>query len=202
MVASIISAMSPMIGEASDQKNLQHAKNDMKASFSGFLAESQQTITTAINDLGDLQISDTKRSELKAHLIKERAALSTLAKASTGEQFNTSGEALGYAGLKFAEIKRPTQSLAKAHLAATSGVLYCGIKMDELKGYNSPDKEALPMVNYMDSQYKAVQQNIPDYKFSKSRKFVSAIHNFYAGILSNSKDTANKSRDNSKESAK
>jgi hypothetical protein len=178
----------------------EQAMGELKANFSGFLAESQQTITAAINDLSEMSVSDAKRSEAKACLIQERKALNTLSKALTKEQFNAAGESLGNAGLKFAEFKNVSKSFAKAHLAATSGVLYSAIKMDELKGHNIPDKEALPLVKYMDQQHKFVQLNMPDYKFSKSQRFVAAIHNFYFCGSTSTNDTASKSRDNSKES--
>lgn len=199
LVASTVSAAFPVIGEAADQTSQpwERYKQQIHSNFPGFVAESQQSITTAINNLDRMPITEVKRNEAKACLIQERAALNTLAKASTFEPLHEAQVSLSKSGRKFAEFKDVTPSFVKSHLAATSGMIYAAIKIDEIDGYSTPDKATIPWANYMDKLHKIAQESAPNYKFSKSEKFVSAIHNFYA---TSANDTASKSRDTSKES--
>lgn len=178
----------------------QQAKEEMKANFAGFLVESQQSIKAAIDELDRMPMTKVQRDEVMTLLNDEGSALNTVAKSSNTKQLQAAHDVLGKTGQKFAEFRVVTQPFCKAHLAAISGMVYSAIKMDEIDGYNTPDKRALPWVKYMESRHAKVQQTIPDYKSSKSQKFIRAIHNFYTCSTTTAKDTTSKSRDNSKES--
>lgn len=182
------------------------AQQEILSSFSGCLDETQRDIKTAIKDASGLPSSIQK--EILECLTQESAALSkidktTLAKLDKTTAINQFGSALGTlaeSSYKLGKVKGFSKAFAKANLAATTGVLYASIRIEVCEGNLMPVKEALDWVASMEKEHAFVKAKDPSYSSSQSNRLYNAIHNFYACGIRNSKDTASKSRDMSKES--
>ena len=186
----------------------QQAQKEIRSSFSGFLAETQQHINTAIENVPEMPLPDNKKAEMRKCLMQEQAALNRIDKTVLAKldkptaiaQLDSAMGSLAENSYKLAQVKGVTRAFAKANLAATTGMLYAGIRIEELEGNIMPNRAALKWVVFMEKQHDFVKTNDPAYISSKSNRLYNAIHNFYACGIRNSKDTANTSSDMSKSS--